>query len=39
SDCTSAPRAWVAALRALPGIVADCRALGATVGPLAEHGT
>ncbi|MDQ1658746.1 MAG: peptidoglycan-N-acetylglucosamine deacetylase [Cryptosporangiaceae bacterium] len=37
SDCTSAPRSWVATLRALPGIVADCRDLGATVGPLAEH--
>jgi hypothetical protein len=38
SDCTSAPRAWVATLRALPGIVADCRDLGAVVGPLADHG-
>ncbi|MET8681044.1 polysaccharide deacetylase family protein [Streptomyces sp. NPDC004647] len=38
SDCTSAPDAWRASLGALPGLISRCRALGLTVGPLAEHG-
>jgi peptidoglycan/xylan/chitin deacetylase (PgdA/CDA1 family) len=38
SDVTSAPGSWRAALEALPGIVADCRAAGWSVGPLREHG-
>ncbi|MFJ8649499.1 polysaccharide deacetylase family protein [Streptomyces sp. NPDC093546] len=38
SDVTSAPGAWRAALGALPGLVAACRARGLTVGRLADHG-
>jgi peptidoglycan/xylan/chitin deacetylase (PgdA/CDA1 family) len=38
TDHASAPGSWRAALGALPGLVADCRARGLTVGPLAEHG-
>ncbi|NJQ00246.1 polysaccharide deacetylase family protein [Streptomyces zingiberis] len=38
SDDTSAPGSWRATLAALPGVVADCRAAGLAVGPLAEHG-
>ncbi|WP_141585692.1 polysaccharide deacetylase family protein [Actinomadura sp. WMMA1423] len=38
SDSTSAPHAWRAALGALPGVVATCRADGLTVGPLRDHG-
>jgi peptidoglycan/xylan/chitin deacetylase (PgdA/CDA1 family) len=37
SDCTSAPRAWMAALAALPEAVARCRASGATCTTLSEH--
>jgi peptidoglycan/xylan/chitin deacetylase (PgdA/CDA1 family) len=37
SDCTSAPRSWLATLAALEGIVRDCRDGGWQVGPLAEH--
>ena len=37
SDCTSAPGSWRATLDALPLIVADVRAQGLVVGPLAEH--
>jgi peptidoglycan/xylan/chitin deacetylase (PgdA/CDA1 family) len=38
SDHTCAPAAWRSALGALPEIVARCRALGLSVGPLREHG-
>ncbi|MFE9617147.1 polysaccharide deacetylase family protein [Streptomyces sp. NPDC006384] len=38
TDHASAPGSWRAALGALPGLVADCRGRGLTVGPLAEHG-
>lgn len=38
ADGWSAPGAWRAALGALPGLLAECRRLGLTVGPLAEHG-
>ncbi|MCH0564504.1 polysaccharide deacetylase family protein [Streptomyces sp. MUM 2J] len=38
TDRTSAPGCWRAALGALPGLVAHCRAAGLSVGPLAEHG-
>ncbi|MFK0119625.1 polysaccharide deacetylase family protein [Streptomyces sp. NPDC090994] len=39
SDHASAPGSWRATLGALPAVVADCRAAGLTVGPLAGHGT
>ncbi|MFR9798800.1 polysaccharide deacetylase family protein [Streptomyces sp. MS06] len=39
TDRASAPGCWRAALGALPGIVADCRAAGLSVGPLSEHWT
>jgi hypothetical protein len=38
TDHASAPGSWRAALGALPDLVADCRAAGLTVGPLAAHG-
>jgi peptidoglycan/xylan/chitin deacetylase (PgdA/CDA1 family) len=38
SDRASAPGCWHAALGALPGLVAECRATGRQVGPLSEHG-
>ncbi|GGU39816.1 polysaccharide deacetylase familiy protein [Streptomyces lavendofoliae] len=38
SDVVSAPGAWRAALGAVPELVAECRARGLEVGPLAEHG-
>ncbi|MEU9981780.1 polysaccharide deacetylase family protein [Streptomyces sp. NPDC050856] len=38
SDVVSAPGAWRAALGALPGLVAECRERGLTVGRLADHG-
>lgn len=38
SDAMCAPGSWRAALDALPGVVADCRARGLVVGRLAEHG-
>ncbi|MEV7795070.1 polysaccharide deacetylase family protein [Streptomyces sp. NPDC087512] len=38
TDHASAPGSWRSALGALPGLVADCRTAGLTVGPLAEHG-
>lgn len=37
SDRASAPGSWRAALAALPHLVAECRAAGLTVGPLADH--
>ncbi|MEU1264464.1 polysaccharide deacetylase family protein [Streptomyces cellulosae] len=39
TDRTAAPDCWRAALGALPDLVADWRAAGWTVGPLADHGT
>ncbi|MFF4754656.1 polysaccharide deacetylase family protein [Streptomyces sp. NPDC002514] len=38
TDRHAVPGCWRAALAALPGLVAACRAAGLTVGPLAEHG-
>lgn len=38
SDALCAPGSWRAALGALPGLVADCRARGLVVGRLADHG-
>jgi peptidoglycan-N-acetylglucosamine deacetylase len=38
ADGWSAPGAWHATLDALPGLVAECRRRGLTVGPLADHG-
>ncbi|URM88788.1 polysaccharide deacetylase family protein [Streptomyces sp. MRC013] len=38
SDAVCAPGSWRAALGALPGLVADCRARGLVVGRLADHG-
>jgi peptidoglycan/xylan/chitin deacetylase (PgdA/CDA1 family) len=38
ADGWSAPGAWRATLSALPGLLAECRRLGLSVGPLAEHG-
>ncbi|MFJ6998148.1 MULTISPECIES: polysaccharide deacetylase family protein [unclassified Streptomyces] len=38
SDAMCAPGSWRAALGALPGLVAECRARGLEVGPLAGHG-
>ncbi|MFE9610714.1 polysaccharide deacetylase family protein [Streptomyces sp. NPDC006012] len=38
SDRHAAAGCWRAALAALPGVVAACRAAGLTVGPLGEHG-
>ncbi|MFF5343571.1 polysaccharide deacetylase family protein [Streptomyces althioticus] len=39
TDRTAVPGSWRAALGALPDLVADWRAAGWTVGPLADHGT
>ncbi|MFE7963689.1 polysaccharide deacetylase family protein [Streptomyces cellulosae] len=39
TDRTAAPGCWHATLGALPDLVADWRAAGWTVGPLADHGT
>ncbi|MDT3725826.1 polysaccharide deacetylase family protein [Streptomyces sp. DSM 41972] len=39
TDRTAAPGSWRATLGALPDLVADWRAAGWTVGPLADHGT
>ncbi|MET8010248.1 polysaccharide deacetylase family protein [Streptomyces sp. NPDC005271] len=39
SDRTAAAGCWRAALAALPALVAECRAAGLEVGPLADHGT
>ena len=38
TDRTTAPGCWRATLDMLPALVADCRAAGLAVGPLAEHG-
>uniref|UniRef100_A0AAU3H715 Polysaccharide deacetylase family protein n=1 Tax=Streptomyces sp. NBC_01401 TaxID=2903854 RepID=A0AAU3H715_9ACTN len=38
ADGWSAPGSWRATLGALPGLLAECRRLGLSVGPLAEHG-
>ncbi|MEU2686707.1 polysaccharide deacetylase family protein [Streptomyces hygroscopicus] len=38
TDRAAAPGCWRAALAALPAVVAECRAAGWEVGPLAEHG-
>ncbi|MEU6485739.1 polysaccharide deacetylase family protein [Streptomyces sp. NPDC046887] len=37
TDATSAPGSWRAALGALPGLIADCRARGLEVGRLRDH--
>ncbi|MET7763250.1 polysaccharide deacetylase family protein [Streptomyces sp. NPDC005355] len=39
SDRTAAAGCWRATLAALPALVAECRAAGLEVGPLADHGT
>ncbi|GGT13377.1 polysaccharide deacetylase family protein [Streptomyces griseoviridis] len=39
TDHASAPDSWRATLGALPEIVADCRAAGLALGPLAGHAT
>ncbi|WAP59956.1 polysaccharide deacetylase family protein [Streptomyces sp. S465] len=39
TDRAAAPGCWRATLAALPAVVAECRAAGWEVGPLAEHGT
>lgn len=39
ADGWSAPGAWRATLGALPGLLAECRRLGLSTGPLGEHGT
>lgn len=38
ADGWSAPGAWRATLAALPGLLAECRRLGLSAGPLNEHG-
>ncbi|MYX60505.1 polysaccharide deacetylase family protein, partial [Streptomyces sp. SID8382] len=38
TDRAAATGCWRAALAALPVVVAECRAAGLEVGPLAEHG-
>ncbi|WP_436846888.1 polysaccharide deacetylase family protein [Streptomyces atratus] len=38
ADGWSTPGAWRATLSALPGLLSECRRLGLSAGPLAEHG-
>jgi peptidoglycan/xylan/chitin deacetylase (PgdA/CDA1 family) len=38
TDRTATPGCWRATLAMLPDLIADCRAAGLSVGPLADHG-